>query len=58
MFIASDEHVLCWGRTLWRWRQTLLALEKNAFELEMNTVRVESGLRDYTMIAIVIATYL
>ena len=29
MFIASDERILCWG-------QTLVVLETNAFELEMN----------------------
>ena len=36
MFIANDERVLCWGRTL-------LALETNAFELEMNTLALETN---------------
>ena len=36
MFIASDECVLCWGRTL-------LALETNVFELEINTLGLEKN---------------
>ena len=36
MFITSDERVLCWG-----W--TLLALEMNAFKLEMNTLALETN---------------
>ena len=31
MFCADDEQ-------FWRWRETLLELEMNAFELEMNTL--------------------